>query len=422
MSPSRVKGYPVLIIGAGRGGTALLEMFLEYSLVNVIGIVDINLEMPGIVLAKQHGIPIYQDDIQGLTACKNFPDCIIYNLSHDESIAEKAAAILGGKRVTGGSEVKLFWQIVTNLKEMKSELETSQGQLQAIIHNVMDGIVTINSEGEIQGFNPAAEAIFGYTQHEVFGKNVQMLMPESNRSLHAGFLSRYIESGESEILGIRGREMTALRKNGEEFPMEISASEMQLGGNRYFIGIIRDITERKRAEHKIAHLAHFDSLTDLPNRASLMDILDHSLALAKRNTQKMAVLFLDLDGFKAINDTLGHQSGDALLQGVSKRLKESIRDSDSVARVGGDEFILVLENVESKENAQQVAVKIIAALAEPFNLGVQLGHVGGSIGIAMFPDNAETKEALIKQADLAMYLAKQSGKNTSRFYEEVVEK
>lgn len=422
MSPSRVKGYPVLIIGAGRGGTALLEMFLEYSLVNVIGIVDINLDMPGILLAKQHGIATYQDDIQGLAACKDYPDCIIYNLSHDESIAEKAAAMLGGKRVTGGSEVKLFWQIVTNLKEMKRELETSQGQLQAIIHNVMDGIVTINSEGEIQGFNPAAEAIFGYTQREVLGKNMQMLMPEPHRSLHDGFLKRYVDSGESAILGIRGREMTALRKNGEEFPMEISASEMQLGGNRYFIGIIRDITERKRAEHKIAHLAHFDSLTDLPNRASLMDILDHSLALAKRNTQKMAVLFLDLDGFKAINDTLGHQSGDLLLQGVSKRLKESIRDSDAVARVGGDEFILVLENVEFKESAQQVAVKIIAALAEPFNLGVQLGHVGGSIGISMFPDNAESKEALIKQADLAMYLAKQSGKNTSRFYEEVVEK
>jgi diguanylate cyclase (GGDEF)-like protein/PAS domain S-box-containing protein len=422
MSPSRTKGYPVLIIGAGRGGTALLEMFLEDSLVNVIGIVDINLEMPGIKLAKQHGVLTFDDDIKALEACKKYPDCIIYNLSHDDSIAPKAARILGGKRVTGGSEVKLFWQMVTNLKQMKSELETSQGQLQAIIHNVMDGIVTINSLGQIQGFNPAAETIFGYSQQEVLGKNMQLLMPEPNRSLHDSYLKRYVESGEGAILGIRGREMTALRKNGEEFPMEISASEMQLGGNRYFIGIIRDITERKRAEQKIAHLAHFDSLTDLPNRASFVDILDHSISLAKRNVHKVAVLFLDLDGFKAINDTLGHQAGDLLLQSVSKRLKESIRDSDAVARVGGDEFILVLENVESNENANQVANKIIAALSQPFDLAGQLSHIGGSIGISLFPDNAETKEELIKQADEAMYLAKQSGKNTSRFYQDVLNK
>ena len=138
------------------------------------------------------------------------------------------------------------------------------------------------------------------------------------------------------------------RKNGEEFPMEMSVSEMVLGGHRYFIGIARDITDRKRAEKKIAHQAHYDYLTDLPNRALFLDILDHSVALAKRNKHKVAVLFLDLDGFKKINDTLGHDAGDLLLEGVSHRLKQPIRDSDTVARVGGDEFILVLDNIDSK--------------------------------------------------------------------------
>jgi diguanylate cyclase (GGDEF)-like protein len=202
--------------------------------------------------------------------------------------------------------------------------------------------------------------------------------------------------------------------------MELSASEMVLGGHRYFIGIVRDITERKLAEQKIAHLAHYDYLTDLPNRALLLDVLNHSIALAKRNKHKTAVLFLDLDGFKKVNDTLGHDAGDLLLKGVSERLKRTIRDSDTVGRVGGDEFILVLDNIGSDENAAQVAKKIIAALSEPFDLKGPHCHVGGSIGISIFPDDAKDPAQLVKQADEAMYLAKQSGKNTCRFFRDVL--
>jgi len=179
------------------------------------------------------------------------------------------------------------------------------------------------------------------------------------------------------------------------------------------------LTERKRAEQKIAHLAHYDYLTDLPNRALFLDNLEHSLSLAKRNQYKVAALFLDLDGFKKINDTLGHAAGDLLLQGVSKRLKQTIRTSDAVARVGGDEFTFVLNDIGADENASLVARKIITALSAPFDLDGQPSYVGASIGIAIYPDDAQNTEALVKQADEAMYLAKQSGKNTSRFYQEV---
>jgi diguanylate cyclase (GGDEF)-like protein len=128
---------------------------------------------------------------------------------------------------------------------------------------------------------------------------------------------------------------------------------------------------------------------------------------------------MDLDGIKKINDTLGHDAGDLLLKGVAGRLKETIRDSDTVARVGGDEFILVLDNIESDEDATRVANKVIAVLSQPFDLMGQPGHVGGSIGISMFPDNSDNPAKLVKQADEAMYLAKQSGKNTYKFYREV---
>jgi len=409
-----------LIIGAGRGGTALLEMFLEDNLVKVVAIADMSPDAPGIQLAKRHGIQTYVDAVEALRACKDYPDCIVYNLSHEDAIADAAFEVFGDRRVASGPEVKLFWQMVTNLKQIKVDLEKSQNQLQSVIRNVMDGIITISEAGDIEGFNPAAEEIFGYSHQEVMGKNVKMLMPEPDRSVHQGYIDGYLQTGQAQILGVRGREVTAVRKNGEKFPMELSVSEMVLGGHRYFIGIARDITERKQAETKIAHLAHYDYLTDLPNRALLLDVLNHSVALAKRNRNKTAVLFLDLDGFKRINDTLGHDAGDLLLKGVSARLKKSIRNSDTVARVGGDEFIVVLDSIGTDENAAHVANKIIAALSDVFDLKGMPSRVGASIGISLFPDDSDNPVKLVKQADQAMYLAKQGGKNTYRFYHDIL--
>lgn len=422
MATKRIPGYPVLIIGAGRGGHALLEMFMEDNLVKVIAIADTNPDAPGLQLAKNYGIPTHTDVVEALHAGKEYPDCIVYNLTHDDAIAREVSRVFGNKRVASGPEVKLFWQMVTNLKQIKGELEKSQNQLQAIIHNAMDGIIMINDSGKIQGFNPAAEQIFGYSRQDVIGKNVKLLMPEPARSEHDAYIKRYKQTGQSRMLGIRGREVIAVRKNGEHFPMELSASEMVLGGLRYFVGIARDITERKLAEQKIAHLAHYDYLTDLPNRALFLNGLEHSILLAKRNNHKVAVLFLDLDGFKRVNDTLGHEAGDLLLREVSKRLKKVIRCSDAVARLGGDEFTFVLDNIGSDENASLMANKIIDALSESFDLKGQRCHVGGSIGISIFPDDSKDIETLIKQADDAMYLAKQSGKNTYRFYRDVLRK
>ncbi|HQT25955.1 MAG TPA: sensor domain-containing diguanylate cyclase, partial [Burkholderiales bacterium] len=257
---------------------------------------------------------------------------------------------------------------------------------------------------EIQAFNPAAEKIFGYAQREVLGKSVRMLMPEF-----------FHEDGE-RLVGMTGTEVMAIRKNGEPFPAELSISEMILSGRHYFIGIVRDITERKAAEQKILHLAHHDYLTDLPNRALFLDRLDQAIELGKRSGSKIAVLFIDLDGFKLVNDNLGHDMGDLLLQSVALRLADIVRSSDTVARVGGDEFTLVLSQVGEKRDASLVAEKIIVALSEPFCLQGEQCHIGGSIGIAVFPDDADDSRMLLKHADEAMYFAKQGGKNGYRFY------
>lgn len=418
MLARKLHGYPVLILGAGRGGAALLEMFIEDAHVDVLGIVDPDINAPGARLAKSVDIPVYGHVSEAFHLCKEYPDCIVYNLTHDDSVAEEIGRTFPNKKVTSGPEAKLFWQMVTNLKRIKTELETSQNQLNAIIRHAMDGIVTVSDTGLIEGFNPAAEEIFGYAQEEVVGQSVSMLLSPATRQQFQPDLKRYLESGQRGSVGIRGQEVIALRKSGEQFPMEVSASEMEIKEQRFFVAIVRDVTERKLIEQKIKQMAHYDHLTGLPNRSLFMEQLEHALKLGKRKHQKTAVLFLDLDGFKQVNDTLGHEAGDQLLKDVAARLKPLLRDSDVAARLGGDEFTFILNDIGSHENAAGVAWKILDALSMPFVLKGTPSRIGGSIGIALHPDDADDFEALIRKADEAMYEAKKDGKNAYRIYRE----
>jgi len=414
MAKRTIHGYPVLILGAGRGGAALLEMFIEDEHVEVLGIVDPDEDAPGIRLARAKNIPTYLNVSQALPSCKEYPDCIVYNLTQDDAVAEEISHAFANKKVTSGPEAKLFWQIVTNLKRIKTELENSQNQLNAIIRHAMDGIVTISESGEIEGFNPAAEEIFGYAQEEVTGKPITMLLSPDLLAQYRAELQRYLQSSQRCSVGIRGQEVVALRKNGEQFPMELSASEMEIKEQRFFVAIVRDVTERKLVEHRIKHMAQHDHLTGLPNRSLFLDQLEHNIKLAKRRHQKTAVLFLDLDGFKQVNDTLGHDAGDLLLKEVATRIKSVLRESDVAARMGGDEFTFVLDDIGTHENAAAVAQKIIETLSEKFNLKGHESQIGGSIGIAVYPDDAADHEALLRRADEAMYVAKKSGKNMYR--------
>lgn len=416
----KLHGQPVVIVGGGRGGFALLEMFLEDKLVEVIGVVDRDQAAPGIQFAQFYEIPTYTNAVEAFEACKDYPDCIIYNLTHDDDVAKDAVKVFGNKKVTDGLEAKLFWQIIMNLKRIKDELENSQVQLNAIIYNALDGIITFNDKGEIQGINPAAEQIFGYKPDEVLGKSIQELMPELVESTDEAFISRFLRSREFGLIGVSGYEISAIRQNGQRFPLELSTSEMILNGHRYFVCIARDITERKVVEENTRHAAHHDYLTGLANRALFVERLEYAIPLAKRNDFKLALLFLDLDGFKRVNDTLGHAHGDLLLVEVAARLQALIRSSDVLARMGGDEFTFILNNIGSQENAALVANKIIKALAMPFDLNGDICHIGGSIGIAFYPEDSLDSESLLKQADEAMYLAKKNGKNMFKCYQELL--
>ena len=271
----------VLVIGAGRGGTAMLELFSEDPSIQITGIVDSNSAAPALLTATKLGVPHFTDVATAIKACQ---PCLAFNLTGDDAVSAYAESQLGAENVVGGFQARFLWTLLTRLKHTNEQ---------------------------------------------------------------------------------------------------------------------------------VTHLAHHDGLTGLPNRILFYDRLNQAIARARRDKESVAVLFLDLDGFKKINDTLGHAIGDALLIEAAKRIQSCVRESDTVARMGGDEFTAILCNVGNGKEI--VAHKILDTIRQPFMLGDQSCTVGVSIGIAVYPDSGGNAEDLVKVADTAMYLAKDSGKNCYRF-------
>ena len=313
----------------------------------------------------------------------------------------------GAGNVTG---VALIYRDISERKRA----EVERGQLAAIVENSDDAIASRDLERRILTWNAAAERLFGYSAAEVIGRNISLIIPpdqEAQAALNCALLA----SGQT----ISAYDAVRLTKDGRRIDVSVTQSPIKDAGGK-MIGvslIFRDITERKQAEEKIRRLAHYDGLTGLPNRMLFYDRLDMALALAKRERREMALLYLDLDGFKAVNDALGHEAGDELLKSVAARTRRSLRESDTVGRIGGDEFIVLLPQVQLPQDAVTVAEKLIAGLSAPFSLSgrAQEVRIGVSIGIAIYPADAQERDTLIKAADAAMYSAKQT-RNSFRFY------
>ncbi len=287
---------------------------------------------------------------------------------------------------------------------MQDDLQAYETRIRAVMDNVVDAIITIDEHGIIESLNPAAEKMFGYAASELIGENVKKLMPEPYRSMHDEYIENYMRTGKARIIGAR-REVIGLRKDGSTFPVDIAVSEMRLGGQRRFIGIVSDITERKEQMAALEYQALHDALTALPNRTLFSDRVSQAILRASRDGSQLALVLTDLDRFKEINDTLGHQNGDLILQQVAQRLRSALRESDTIARLGGDEFAMVLPAVEL-DQAIAIAQKLAIVLEEPFIIEEHALHVGASFGIAMFPDHGRDEGALMRHADVAMYVAK----------------
>lgn len=294
----------------------------------------------------------------------------------------------------------------------EQELRRREAELQMVLQNANDAYVCIDHHGVIRDWNQQAEHTFGWSREEAIGRPLdETIIPASMREAHRRGLARYLATGKHHVLN-QHIELTAVRRDGMTLPVEVRISPLFIDGKTIFSAFLHDITERKQAEAIREYEATHDSLTGLHNRRGMFNLLPEAIARARRTQTSLALLYIDLDGFKQINDTHGHDSGDHVLRVIGTRLQESIRQTDTAVRLGGDEFTILLENIKhGTTDADIVAHKILEAIQQPIQLDSTTGAISASIGIAVYyADNTISADQLLSQADSAMYEAKNAGK------------
>lgn len=305
--------------------------------------------------------------------------------------------------------------LIRKIKKANNHLGESQKFLSDLFEAAPDAMMIVDEAGLITEANQEACNLFGSSSRQLTEMSVESLMPQRFRKDHVKTREASFNVTENRMLD-NDLKLYVLGKDNQEIPVEISLSYTMRDTKKNAIVTLRDITEKKRIEENIRHLAQYDQLTNLPNRALFNDRLKHAIDRAQRNKNKIGLMFIDLDGFKDINDSLGHQAGDELLQIVAERLSNIVRSEDTVARFGGDEFIIILEDLKHSDYAAIVAKKVLKVVADAVYVSGNEVTVGASIGISIFPDNGNDATILINNADISMYQAKKQGKNCYKFF------
>jgi diguanylate cyclase (GGDEF)-like protein/PAS domain S-box-containing protein len=303
---------------------------------------------------------------------------------------------------------------ITERKQMEKALRQSEEKYRTILENIQEGYFEVDLAGNLTFFNDPVCQIFGYSKEELMGMNDRMYTNEQTAKKVFQAFNKVYKTGEptSEF------DWQIIRKDRTKRYIEASVSLQKDSSDQSigFRGIIRDITERKEMDQQLNHMATHDALTGLPNRSLFMDRLQIALAQSKRSRNKLAVMMLDLDHFKDINDTLGHMVGDKLLKEVSYRLRGILRQNDTVARLGGDEFVVLLSDLGRIEYVASVAKVILKSFQKPFAFADSKITSHASIGIAVYPDDCEDVDSLLKKSDIAMYSVKTHGRNSYKFF------
>lgn len=303
---------------------------------------------------------------------------------------------------------------IAGLAVQRARTDADLRQAAAVFASTNEGVVITDLVPKIIAVNRAYIAITGYQESEVKGCNPRVLQSgRQDEAFYQAMWASILENGHWQ------GEIWNRRKNGEIFPQLLTISTVRdhLGAPKNYVGLMTDISQIKQSEANLERLAHYDPLTDLPNRLLIHSRLEHALAHARRDSSQVAVLFVDLDRFKNVNDSLGHPVGDQLLAALSKRVQQRLRNEDTFGRLGGDEFLIVLDQGQRPDDAATVACELIKLLEQPFELPNQKDvYIGASIGISLFPQDGDEASQLIQHADAAMYKAKEEGRNTYRFY------
>jgi len=282
------------------------------------------------------------------------------------------------------------------------------GAVRSILDDFFDGVMATDESGRIASFNRVAQRLFGYEAGELLGREAKMLFAEPYQEEFADYIAGWMHPGRETAATAGSREMWGRRKDGSTFPIELRATRMMVRGKKHFVGILRDISAQKAQTEALEYQTLHDVLTRLPNRTLLNDRLHQAILAGSRQRKSAAVLVLDVDGFKEVNDTYGHHVGDQLLQQIALRLEGLLRGSDTVARLGGDEFAILPAIGMGGEDGATTARKILQVLEQPFTIDDRSIRIAASIGIAVYPLDGQDAPTLLRHADAAMYVAKRT--------------
>jgi len=344
------------------------------------------------------------------------------NLSHQIDLVRIGKSKTIEKNHNGLINIAEFENVYRSLNEYhdqlylsEQELRESENRNRTVIETVPDAIITLNNDFNIISVNSAAEELYGYKEHFLKDQLIDSLFEkDSINKFHHAIANSYFSENHSKDES--NQQFFGKHKSGFTFQIHCSLTAIVLSGENSFLFIAKDITERKQYESRLTQLANFDSLTGLSNRTLFHDRLEHAISQAKRNNKHLGLLFIDLDRFKPINDTYGHHIGDLLLVTVAKRITRCIREGDTVSRLSGDEFTIIIEGVNHEEDSAVIAKNILIALRQPYNIKGNELYISASIGITTYPEDDENIANLIKNADTAMYRAKELGGDKYQFF------